>query len=353
MVSEYIFADCKGNGYCLVLHVTVSIYILKIFERGIPRCFDHIKEIFKSSFAKGCNLCCNSRIITEEMHSPKHRTVSKLLAECRDRCKKFFFIYVTENFFSKICCNSFHIRRNLCIIRCQILMRTFGIYDAQTACMIFKIYIYFFYNRSLWIFEINVDQSTNRAGCLVHQTTWLSKVNIFRILTNLCNLYHADLHIVVKSGNNGSNDCFKCSRRGKSCSDQHITCHISIESTNLVSAFFQSCKYATDQSDRCPFFFVNLFYIIRIDNDHIISFRYHTDSHIFIFIYNCDRIQINRGCKHHSVLMICMISTNFTSSRCAVYFHFSVPIQFLILCHRFYIAFFLMCNHTFININIF
>ncbi len=66
MVSEYIFADCKGNGYCLVLHVTVSIYILKIFERGISGCFDHIKEIFKSSFAKGCNLCCNSRIITEE-----------------------------------------------------------------------------------------------------------------------------------------------------------------------------------------------------------------------------------------------------------------------------------------------
>ena len=126
---------------------------------------------------------------------------------------------------------------------------------------------------------------------------------------------------------------------------------------NIKRALMLECDNEEEQqvgiSEVKDFFFVNLFYIIRIDNDHIISFRYHTDGHIFIFIYNCDRIQINRGCKHHSVLMICMISTNFTSSRCAVYFYFSVPIQFLILCHRFYIAFFLMYNHTFININIF
>ena len=52
------------------------------------------------------------------------------------------------------------------------------------------------------------DKADNKqvGAFLVHQTTWLSKVNIFRILTNLCDLYHADLHIVVKSGNDGSDD---------------------------------------------------------------------------------------------------------------------------------------------------
>ena len=108
MVSEYISLTARAMDtawFC----VTVSIYILKIFERGISGCFDHIKEIFKSSFSEGMQPVLQLLAL-----SPK-----KCIARSTGRSQasrgvpgslQNFFIYVTENFFSKICCNSFHIR---------------------------------------------------------------------------------------------------------------------------------------------------------------------------------------------------------------------------------------------------
>ena len=125
-------------------------------------------------------------------------------------------------------------------------MEFFCIYNAQAVFICLKIRRYFFYHRFFRILEINVNQAAYRTSHLIHQTAWLSKINIFCKLSCLGNQNRADTHIIKQTGKYGSDNDFKSCRGRQTCANKHITGNIGFKSTQLISSFFQICRHTSD-----------------------------------------------------------------------------------------------------------
>ena len=156
------------------------------------------------SFFQCFHLFFHTLFLFKEMKSPKHRAVSQNTSQPWNLFKKFLFFYFPQHIFLEKCRYFFHFFRNLCIVICEICVRSLCIHDTQTVLVSLKIRRNLFYRRRLSVFKINMYQAPYGACHLVHKAAGFSEINIFRELSGLSDLHRIDFHIIIKSGKNRS-----------------------------------------------------------------------------------------------------------------------------------------------------
>ena len=85
--------------------------------------------------------------------------------------------------------------------------------DAYAVTQLCKVKVDLFNSRGVGILKVNERKSANRADKLIHQAARLAEIDVFGILTDLCNFNCTCLTAVVVSVDYSANENFKCRRR--------------------------------------------------------------------------------------------------------------------------------------------
>ena len=109
-------------------------------------------------------------------------------------------------------------------------MRSARVRNAEKISCFSEIEIDFFHYGIGRFLEIDMDEISDGASHLVHQSAWLPEISVLGELTGLRYGYGIDLHVIKKTGHDGSDERLECRGRRKARSDKHVACYIGIES---------------------------------------------------------------------------------------------------------------------------
>jgi len=283
-------------GYGRIEYLSAMIIAVIVLYAGVTSLVESVKQIVRPE-------------------TPEYGTVSAFFPQNADVLHHFLFTHFMQNVLSEIFCHGTHLCRYRRIVRCQIRMRSLGIGDTQMISPGCKIIIQFFKLRFFRICKIDMHQTADRAGHLIHQSAGFSEIDILRILSDLCDLYRRNRTVIIEIGKNITKQGFKCRRGRKPRTDQHIAGHISLETADLKSPFLHPrCNTADQGCGRILLFFL-YGKICSIDLQQRIFPRHQRDPVILRCGYDRDRIFVDRSRQHFTMLMIRVIASDLRTPR--------------------------------------
>ena len=200
----------------------------------------------------------------------------------RNGIEKFCRFYFPQILLSELFCNLLHLLRNADIIFCQISMTALGICNADMIASMFKVQIVLLNLRVFNIGKVNINESADRAYHLIHQTAALSKIPVFCILSDFCNLNSTCFSFVVILVDNRSNQHFKCCGRRKPAAAEDARRCVCIKTRYGNAHLCKSGSNASNQRSRLSHFCQMHTQIGQIDNILRIICRLQTNYLIFM-----------------------------------------------------------------------
>ena len=276
------------------------------------------KECCIVLFFQRLNLLGNTGVVSKEMHSTQNSPVPKLLTagrNIRDKCTK---VNIPQHFCAAGSCDSLTISRDCGILIGQICVISTGIQNAQRKSGIRKIKRQALHNRSGRVGKIDSYNATNRGCHLIHETARLTEVNILYPLTDLSNLNGCNLLLTHKKFiKYRTQEHLECRRGGNATALRHIGCYINIQACQLAAQISKGRAGAPQNSCACVFLLRFLLQIRKRYSDSCITFALQPHLTKAIGGNRCNHININRTGKYAAMLMIRVITTNFSTARSA------------------------------------
>jgi len=107
-----------------------------------------------------------------------------------------------------------HLPGDVRIVVGEIRVAGAGVHDAQGVARPGEVVLHLLHHGGSRVGKIDGHRAAHRGAHLVHQSAWLAKINIFRILANFRDFYRGYFIIVIKVRNDRSNQCLKRCGRG-------------------------------------------------------------------------------------------------------------------------------------------
>ena len=149
------------------------------------------------------------------MDSAQYGTVPQFFTHTSNIRIKSRLIHFAQHRLIEIGRHCFHLLADGRIFIGKRRMAPFCICNAQTIIVFCQIKIHFFHYGAGRITKINGDHAAHAAGCLIHQAAGFAKIFIFRILTDLCDVYRGETALVVFPIEYSTNDNLERSRTGQ------------------------------------------------------------------------------------------------------------------------------------------
>ena len=189
-----------------------------------------------------------------------------------------------------------------------------AINNAQGISCFLEIKVNPFHSGVIRIFKVDEHQVANRGSHLIHQPTRLTKVYIFRILSDLCNLNGRHLMIEEQFVQNGSHQNFKGCRRAQTAAGQNVGMNFRIKALKLCTLMGKGRCNTPNQGCRAILFILTDRKIIQLHNDFRIAFGANPDAVGTVQRYFCYGFQIHRGCENAAVLVVGMVAADFRAA---------------------------------------
>ena len=175
----------QRNADALLLHVGSRVYILKPFPGRIARSSDSLQKGCKIIFEERLYFLLYSLIFLKEMECTHHRAITRKCTDFRQIFDHLFLGNLRAYLFAKILRYFLHLVRNRRIIRTQIRVTFSRIYNHQAVILCTKIKINLLHNRRFRVFEIDRNQTADRARHLVEQSGRLVPELVFCIFSDV------------------------------------------------------------------------------------------------------------------------------------------------------------------------
>ena len=160
----------------------------------------------------------------------------------------------TEVFSSERLCHGLHLRGNGCVVIGEVGVAALGIGNAKAVAGSGKIEFDRRYFRLCGVTEVDSGESAYRADYLVHKSASLAEIDVFGVLSYLCNFNSSGSAVVEAVVDNSADEILKCSRGRESAAAEDVGGHVGVEASCLNSHFSEFSGNSADKSGGCAFF---------------------------------------------------------------------------------------------------
>ena len=214
-----------------------------------------------------------------------------------------------------MCGNCLHLGGYGSVIVCKIGVVSARVYDAEVVACRGNIKGHLVDNGSLGIVEIDSNDTANCASDLIHKSAGLTEEDVLGILRELCDFNVIDLSVVIEVAEYVSYHILKSGGRGKSRAFENVGGGVSVKAADSV-AFLKEARAHTcdDRRGRAEFCLVGCCVCLKIN--YVLREALALDADNAVLASRCyrDDIEVNRRRNYASVVVVCVVARELTSS---------------------------------------
>ena len=296
--------------------------ILQIHPGAVAGFIHQLQEGINVVPVQGFDLMFHTVIFLIDMERTQDCAVRYFIAKLRNLLDKILLGNLPQVITAEAAAKLRQLPGDCSILVGEVSMIGAAIDDADTIAIFGQVHIKLQNLRLSGIGKVDIDHAAHRGCHLVHQAAGLAKVDILGILTDLSDLDGRKLVLKEQVVENGSEEDLEGCGAAQSGTGQNIGSDLGIKALELGTVIPEGGSHAANQCRSRTKLFGPDGEIIQVNLECRIALGLNIDTIGTIEPNLCSGFQIHSRCQNTAMLMVGVITADFSSARGRVYIAF-------------------------------